>query len=45
LSLSLQTTSNWYDFTASAASFTRRFAGRMETGKDGVSNPVFATTL
>jgi phospholipase C len=45
LSLIFQTTSNWYDFTASAASFTRRFAGRMETGKDGVSNPVFATTL
>jgi len=45
LSISLQTTSNWYDFTASAGSFARRFAGRMETGKHGVSNPAIATTL
>jgi phospholipase C len=45
LSLSLKTTSNWYDFTATAGSFTRRFAGRMETGKDGVSNPAIATAL
>lgn len=32
---------NWYDFTVTAAQggFTRRFAGRLENGKDGVSDP------
>ncbi len=33
---------NWYDYTVSAVSgdgFTRRYAGRMETGKDSVSDP------
>jgi phospholipase C len=29
----------WYDFTATASNFTRRFAGRMETGQDGISDP------
>jgi len=31
---------NWYDITLDAGSgFTRRFAGRIETGKDSVSDP------
>ncbi|QET06051.1 phospholipase C, phosphocholine-specific [Cupriavidus pauculus] len=32
---------NWYDFTVTTAQggFTRRFAGRLENGKDGVSDP------
>ncbi|HEU4536865.1 MAG TPA: phospholipase domain-containing protein, partial [Polyangiaceae bacterium] len=32
---------DWYDFTVSAAQggFERRFAGRMETGAHGVSDP------
>jgi phospholipase C len=32
---------NWYDFTVTTAQggFTRRFAGRIETGKDSVSDP------
>lgn len=32
---------NWYDLTVSVpqGSFMRRFAGRMENGKDGVSDP------
>ncbi|PZX25973.1 PHOSPHOLIPASE C (PHOSPHATIDYLCHOLINE CHOLINEPHOSPHOHYDROLASE) SIGNAL PEPTIDE PROTEIN [Cupriavidus phytorum] len=32
---------NWYDFTVTTTQggFTRRFAGRIETGKDGVSDP------
>jgi phospholipase C len=30
----------WYDFTVRAArGFTRRFAGRLETGADGISDP------
>ena len=37
----------WYDFTASVAQggFTRRFAGRMETGADSVSDPAIATSV
>ncbi|MFT0735339.1 phosphocholine-specific phospholipase C [Ralstonia wenshanensis] len=36
---------NWYDFTVTVpqGGFTRRFAGRMETGKDGVSDPAMGT--
>ncbi|MGT2490494.1 phospholipase domain-containing protein [Cupriavidus basilensis] len=32
---------NWYDFvvTTTQGSFRRRFAGRLETGADGVSDP------
>jgi phospholipase C len=45
VTLSLAKSVNWYDFTASSANFTRRFAGRMETGQDGISNPAMATTL
>ena len=32
---------NWYDFTVTTTQggFTRRFAGRIETGQDGVSDP------
>jgi phospholipase C len=31
---------NWYDLTVTAdRGFVRRFAGRLETGKDGVSDP------
>ncbi|SCU76138.1 Non-hemolytic phospholipase C [Cupriavidus necator] len=32
---------NWYDFTVTTmqGGFTRRFAGRIETGKDSVSDP------
>jgi phospholipase C len=37
----------WYDFTASAqkAGFSRRFAGRMETGVDSVSDPAIAVSV
>ena len=36
---------NWYDFTVSTAQggFTRRFAGRLETGADSVSDPAMGT--
>jgi phospholipase C len=34
---------NWYDFTARAADFERRFAGRLETGRPGVSDPAMGT--
>jgi phospholipase C len=43
--LSLKTSANWYDFTASATNFVRRFAGRMETGQDGISDPAMAMSL
>ncbi len=38
---------NWYDLTATEAGsgYQRRFAGRLETGKDGVSDPAMATEL
>jgi phospholipase C len=31
--------SHWYDFTVTAPDFERRFAGRMETGEAGSSDP------
>jgi phospholipase C len=45
LPLKLSTSGNWYDFTVSSNNFSRRFAGRMETGKDGISDPAFATIV
>ncbi|PRG54045.1 phosphocholine-specific phospholipase C [Burkholderia gladioli] len=42
LSWSVAEHGNWYDFTvasSNAPSFSRRFAGRIETGKDSVSDP------
>jgi phospholipase C len=30
---------NWYDLTVAAQNFHRRFAGRMETGAHGFSDP------
>ena len=34
---------NWYDFTVSANGFMRRAAGRLETGKHGMSDPAMGT--
>lgn len=37
---------NWHDFTVScdaSAAFRRRFAGRIETGRDSVSDPAMGT--
>ncbi len=39
LSWDLTTSAQWYDFTVTAPQFERRFAGRMETGQDGISDP------
>jgi phospholipase C len=36
---------NWYDFTVAAEGFERRFAGRMENGRHGVSDPAMARHL
>ncbi|MDI1365045.1 MAG: phospholipase C, phosphocholine-specific [bacterium] len=33
----------WYDFTATAAGFERRAAGRLETGAHGISDPAIGT--
>jgi phospholipase C len=43
LALSLGTSHRWYDFSVTingAARFLRRFAGRVETGESGFSDPV-----
>lgn len=48
LSWKLQESGHWYDFEVSCAeapSYYRRFAGRVENGKDGVSDPAFGYTL
>ena len=36
---SIDESGNWYDFTVSGAGLIRRAAGRIETGKHGVSDP------
>ena len=36
---SLEHSGGWYDFTVRVGEFERRFAGRMETGRDSVSDP------
>jgi len=36
---------NWYDLTVIAAGLTRRFAGRVETGMNSVSDPAMASGL
>jgi phospholipase C len=45
VALSLRASGNWYDFTATSASFQRRFAGRMETGLNSISDPSMAMHL
>ena len=45
-SWSLEKNGNWYDFTVIITEnegYQRRFAGRVETGKDGVSDPMMGT--
>jgi phospholipase C len=45
-SWSLAGSGNWYDFTLSmAGGFERRFAGRLETGKDGLSDPAMGVAV
>jgi phospholipase C len=41
----LELSGNWYDFTVQSDGFERRFAGRVETGKPGVSDPAMALHL
>jgi len=42
----LEKSSNWYDFTVKSKSdFLHRFAGRVETGRPGISDPAMATEL
>ena len=36
---------NWYDFTLSADGLSRRFAGRVETGRHSISDPAMGTTI
>jgi phospholipase C len=44
--LSVLATGCWYDFeVSSGALFSQRFAGRMETGKNGISDPSMAVDL
>ncbi|MFT4068498.1 phosphocholine-specific phospholipase C [Paraburkholderia sp.] len=45
--LPLHASGFWYDFTLTAkglTGFTRRFAGRVETGRDGISDPAMGGT-
>ena len=41
----LDDSGRWYDFTVTADNFERRFSGRVETGKPGVSDPAMALLL
>lgn len=44
--INLERSRNWYDFTVKAANgFSQRFAGRVETSQQGVSDPAMATEL
>lgn len=46
LSWPVAASGNWYDFsvsTSASPAFKRRFAGRIETGKDSVSDPAMGT--
>ncbi|WP_144637861.1 phosphocholine-specific phospholipase C [Bordetella genomosp. 13] len=36
---------NWYDFTLAANGLSRRFAGRVETGKHSVSDPAMGAAI
>jgi phospholipase C len=45
LSWNLAASGYWYDFAVQAAGFERRFAGRVETGEDGISDPAMAQNL
>jgi phospholipase C len=45
LDWSVSESGNWYDFSITGLNFMRRFAGRMETGVDGVSDPAMAQGL
>ena len=36
---------NWYDLTLRAGAFVRRFAGRLETGRNGISDPAMGALL
>ena len=38
----LSESGHWYDFTAQSQTWSRRFAGRLETGLHGVSDPAIA---
>lgn len=42
---SIKESGNWYDFSVTAEGFERRFAGRMENGRPGVSDPAMALHL
>lgn len=41
----LNNSGHWYDFTVTAGHIERRFAGRVETGRHGVSDPAMALHL
>jgi phospholipase C len=41
--LPLEAQRYWYDYSAESGSWMRRFAGRLETGRHGVSDPAMGT--
>jgi len=40
--MSLKKSGNWYDFSLASGDYSRRFAGRVETGSVGISDPAMA---
>jgi phospholipase C len=45
LSWDLKASGGWYDFGVITGAFTRRFAGRMETGKNTISDPAMTPDI
>jgi len=45
LQWNLSQSGQWYDFTVQSDGFERGFAGRLETGQDGISDPAMAQGL
>ncbi len=43
--LSIEQSGCWYDFVVTSPGFERRFSGRMETGRAGISDPLMARHL
>src|SRR5690606_34468413 len=44
--INLEKSHHWYDFTVKTdKGFSHRFAGRVETGRPGISDPAMATEL
>jgi phospholipase C len=45
LNWDLRASGRWYDFTVTSGTWQRRFAGRVETGADSISDPAMGLNL